>query len=126
VKSVVGFKNLKIHCVIGVNEEERRQEQDIFVELRVVLHHAPRQDDVSTTIDYTALSNICKKVAKKHHYHLLESLAKKILEEIFNCFLLEEGWIKIKKPKAIAGADYAFVEMTKVKNHAMDTGHRGI
>lgn len=117
MKGVLGFENHRIRCIIGIGEEERKQEQDLFVDLRVSadMLKCASSDELEDTIDYMALANLCTSLAQKNRYQLLEKFASDSLEEMFEKFPVEEAWIKIKKPKAIETADYSIVELTKTK-----------
>ena len=53
-----------------------------------------KEDSLDKTIDYKKLAYICKEIARKKKFYLLESLAKEILDEIVKEF-------KVKKVKIL-------------------------
>lgn len=113
MKGLIGFENLKIDCIIGVHLEERIKEQQIVVDLKVKvdISKCSQTDSVADTVDYVRLSQICIDVAKTHKFNLIEAYASKVLAEIFQFYPITWGWIKVKKPKAIAQAEAATVEI---------------
>lgn len=115
MNGVLGFKNYKISCIIGVEKEERSKEQGLFVDLRVTtdMSKCVSSDQLEDTIDYVALADLCSKQAQESSYRLIERLAADIIENIFEKYPAKEVFIMIKKPDAIDMADYTLVEMTK-------------
>lgn len=111
----LGFENYRIHCIIGAASHERVQPQVLFVDLKVSLDLSKpvASDKLEETADYTLFAKICRELAQKNEYYLLEKFAADALEEIFKNFPAIEGWIKVKKPNCIENADFAVVEFTK-------------
>ncbi len=111
----LGFENYKIRCIIGVESHERARTQDLFVDLRVSLDLSKPacSDKLEETVDYTLLAGICKELAEKGGYFLLEKFAADALREIFDRFPVTEGWIRVKKPNCIENAEFAVVELTR-------------
>ncbi len=113
--TIVGFDHYKIGCIIGIYPHERIEQQDIFVDLSVRI--APgKRDELS--LDYTALAEACKALAQQNQYGLLETFATDALDKVLSFEKVEWARIRVKKPRALADASYAFVEMEKCK-----TGH---
>lgn len=112
----IGFENLSIQCTIGHNEEELDQPQEIRIDLKVKAPFAnsAKSNNLEDTVDYVSLAAICKNVSLSKHFHLMEGLASAILEQIFKDHQVSWAWIRIKKPAALAGADYTLVELEDV------------
>jgi dihydroneopterin aldolase len=115
MKGIIGIQDLQIHCIIGIYQNERLQEQDIFVDLKVQSDFSPcvKSDSIMETINYTKLADTCSEFAKLKKYGLLETFAVEVLDEIFRTFPVNWGWIRIKKPQAIPNAAFAVVEFEK-------------
>ncbi len=114
MNGIMGFENLKINCIIGINPEERVAPQDIYIDLKVQqdLTRCFQTQAVEDTVDYVKLAQISLIEAQNQH-GLLEVYAQKVLDQIFHEFSVHWAWIRIKKPKAIPGAQWAFVELEK-------------
>ncbi|MFQ5729724.1 MAG: dihydroneopterin aldolase, partial [Waddliaceae bacterium] len=99
----IGFENLKILCVIGVSVEERREEQYIFVDLKVGvdISKSVKTDKLEDAVDYVAMAQVCTDIAVQRQYQLLEKYASEVLQALFDRFDIQEAWIKVKKPKAL-------------------------
>ncbi len=113
----VGFREVKIFCIIGVYPDERLTEREISIDLEVQIDFssAASSDAVENTVDYEYLGNICKRIATEGKYQLLETLADKILTEILADVKIISARVRIEKPGAFPGALCAFVELERKK-----------
>jgi 7,8-dihydroneopterin aldolase/epimerase/oxygenase len=113
MKGIIGFKNLHVDCIIGVEPEEKMENQPLYIDLKVKadVSRCIQSDAICDSIDYTKLAKICVDVSKAHDYNLIETFAQKVLQEMFKTFPIQWGWIKVKKPRAIGQAEYAFIEV---------------
>lgn len=109
---LVGFDHYKIDCIIGVNPEERVKSQTLFIDLLVKVDFSlpAANDSLNETICYEGLSQICHTLAKKE-YQLLETFAYEIIDTLINHCKIKWAFVRIKKPLAIKGANYAVVEL---------------
>lgn len=105
----IGFKDLRIMCIIGVNPDERQLQQEIFVDLKAEIDYNG-QNSLESTVDYTALAALCEGVAVNGKYLLLEKYANDLAEQLKTRFPLRKLWLRVKKPQALPGAAYAYVE----------------
>jgi|GEM_PF-1459550 len=110
---IIGFDHFKIHCIIGNNQEERLLPQDIYVDLRVEQDFSlpAKNDSLDETICYELLSNVCKNLCLTKKFRILETFAFELVEILINKYKLKWVFVKIKKPSAIADADYCIVEL---------------
>lgn len=113
---VIGFEDYKINCIIGCEPHERLVQQDIFVDVKVQasVEVAARSDDIRETVNYMQLALICREVALTGQYFLLEKYGAEVINKFFEIFPVSWAWIRIKKPAALPGAVYTFVEL---QNH---------
>ncbi|CDZ80970.1 Dihydroneopterin aldolase [Candidatus Rubidus massiliensis] len=110
----IGFSELKIECTIGVHEAEKKEKQPLLIDLEVGadVDPATKEDDISKTIDYVVLADICKQLVEIKHYQLLETYAVDIIENILKTFPVYWVHVTIKKPQAIPNASYSMVRMS--------------
>lgn len=113
--TAIGFENHRVSCIIGCLEEERKHEKEVLIDLTVGVQvdAAINDDDIHKAISYVDLANLCTDMAKKHQYHLLETMATSLTEQLLKRFPLHWVHIKIKKPSALPSADFAFVELRR-------------
>lgn len=111
----LGFEGLCLLCVIGAFDSERLSKQEIVMDVKVFcdVDKAVETDDYRHTVDYVKLVEIATLHASQGAYHLLETLASRIAEEVLSTFDVVKVYVKIRKPQAIAGPARAIVEMTR-------------
>ncbi len=103
----IGIEDLKVLCIIGVLPKERKQEQEIALDIEIELNRPPSIDRIDNTIDYRFLAALCRKMAAKDFF-LLESLA----QEIVHTLLQRENIARVRvvaRKKSIPKAAYAYV-----------------
>jgi dihydroneopterin aldolase len=81
-----------------VEEQERVQPFEVDVELPRDLQRAGVSDDLTTTIDYSTVYDLCKSIVEARTYHLLEAIAEAIAGEILATFDAEEVTVRVRKP----------------------------
>lgn len=97
------IKGLKVFAYHGVNLEEKRDGQNFLLDviLYTSLERAGQTDNVVDTISYSEASKIIVKTMQNKPYDLLETIANKIVNELFFKFDKLEGVkIKLVKPEA--------------------------
>jgi len=109
--------NIAVHGRHGVLDEERRLGQPFFIDLhcRLPEGHRVRDDDLSTTVDYSALFSLVRRLAEEKPVRLLETLAERIATSILEGFpLVAEVDVEIRKPAAPLGGilDHAAVRLS--------------
>lgn len=118
MQGIIGFEHLKIFCIIGVKPEERLQQQEIFVDLKVEsdFSRCTVSGNLQQTVDYVKLAEVCTSLAQKGSYHLLENFAHHALKKLLDDFPISWAWIRVKKPNAVANAQFTFVELKRSKH----------
>jgi FolB domain-containing protein len=113
MNTTVRINNLRISTIIGVNQWERENEQELIINIsfKYNAEQAVRNDDIKAAIDYSVLQkNITEKV-KSSNYQLVETLADILLKFILEDKLIQEAQVRIDKPNGIKSADSVSVEM---------------
>lgn len=110
----IGFDGYCISCIIGVYPEERLQEQNVYVDLRVGhdIRDCIQEDDVTKTLCYVELANLCEQLAKKKQFKLLETFAAEAIDQIIKTYGQRYVWMRLRKPKALSSASATVVEVT--------------
>ena len=119
MKDKILLKGIVLYAHLGAEKEERELKQKISldVELSLSLKETARVDNLEKTVDYEKVYNLIKGRIEAKKYHLLETLAQDIAQEILKDFPIDEVLIRAKKPQVkLAGPlDYAAVEITRHK-----------
>ena len=112
------IKDLLLRCIIGVNEFERHEKQDVLVNVTIFfdLTEAAETDDIRKTVDYKQITKDIIKLVESSEFFLIETLA----ERIANVCLKHERIIKVKvavdKPGALRFARSVGVEIIRRKD----------
>lgn len=113
MKAKIGFKDLSVHCIIGVHPHERLKEQMIKIDLSIKtdISQAVSSDKLEETVSYSELSNLCKTIAKEGAYHLLETLGYTIIKTLMHDKRISHVEITLKKPYASLDIEWAVVTL---------------
>src|SRR5437867_12591322 len=70
------IKDLMLRCVLGLSGEERREKQDVLINLILWtdLRPAAASDNIEDTVDYSALKKRIITLVERSEYHLAETL----------------------------------------------------
>ena len=108
---------IPLRAHLGVTPEERREEQDVFVDLVMHLDLAPAGawDNLDLTVDYDAVCEVVARVVTSHPFHLIEAMAEDIARTILSDFEVDEVDVRVRKPGALLarGVPHAAVEIRR-------------
>ncbi len=109
------IRDMVIRCVIGVDEVERREKQDVVVqiELQADLRKAGRTDELADSVDYSALKKRILQATESSQYRLIEALAQRIADECLRDERIECVRIAVEKPGALRFARTVGVEIVR-------------
>jgi 7,8-dihydroneopterin aldolase/epimerase/oxygenase len=105
--------SIRIFPRIGVSAEERSVPQECEADLTVWSHFgaAATADALDQSIDYCQILSLVKKVAEIHEYHLLETLAYRIVRSVLQNFPVVRVRIQLRKRPANLIKDLDFIEV---------------
>ena len=79
----IDVKGIKAYGKHGVYTEEKKEEQLFLVDVKLVLKDIKEsQDSLEETINYETIIQLIIDLVKKESFNLIETLAKKLLEDI--------------------------------------------
>lgn len=109
------IRDLALRCIIGIYPEERREKQDIIinVEMHCDLRKAGASDDLNDTVDYKAIKKAILKLVEASRFQLIESLAEKIAAIALEDEKVQQVVVTIDKPGALRFAKASAVEITR-------------
>jgi len=111
------IRDLALRCIIGIYPEERREKQDIVinVEMHCDLRKAGRSDDLNDTVDYKAIKKAILKLVEESGFQLIESLAESIADIALASDKVQTVVVAIDKPGALRFAKSSAVEITRTR-----------
>jgi len=109
------IRELALRCIIGIYPEERREKQDVVinVEMHADLRKAGRSDDLTDTVDYKAIKKSILKLVEESRFQLIESLAENIADLALVDEKVRQVVVTIDKPGALRFAKSSAVEITR-------------
>lgn len=96
---IVYLRDLKIDCIVGIYEWERRVKQTIALDLDMAadIRRAAATDRIEDTLDYKAVSKRLIDFVGASEFQLVETLAEKIAEIVLNEFGVP--WVRVRVNK---------------------------
>lgn len=107
--------DLRVRCILGVNPDERREKQDVVINL--VIHadlaKAGKSDRLEDTLDYRTLKKRVLIMAESSQYYLEEALAEAIAALCLEDSAVKQVEVRVDKPYALRFARSVAVEITR-------------
>jgi dihydroneopterin aldolase len=103
---IIYLHDLKIECIIGVWEWERRIKQSVILDLDMASDNrrAAATDAIVDTLNYKAVAKRLIEYVEGTRFQLVETLAEKIAEILLTEFKLKWVRVRVNKKGAIQGA----------------------
>ncbi len=112
------INDLLVRCVLGVDDEERRELQDVLitVALHADLRRAGQSDRLEDAVDYRRIKKEILAAADGSRYRLVEALAEKIAALCLAHPGVEQVEVTVEKPGSLRFARSAAIEITRVRS----------
>ncbi len=109
------IEDLAARCVIGVDDEERREKQEVLISLVLWtdLSSAGRGDRFEETVDYRHLKKLILHLVEDSRYHLIEALAEAVAQVCLSQPKVARVRVRVDKPSALRFARTVGVEITR-------------
>jgi dihydroneopterin aldolase/D-erythro-7,8-dihydroneopterin triphosphate epimerase len=109
------IRDLALRCIIGVYPEERKNRQDIIINVTMEtdLRAAGRSDSLADTVDYKAVKLAILDFVEKSSFQLIESLAEGISAICLKDPHVQSATVTIDKPGALRFCRSVAVEVTR-------------
>ena len=107
--------DLLVRCILGINESERREKQDVVINLVVYtdLRKSGKSDRIEDTVDYRALKKRILAMAENSQYFLEEALADAVAELCLEHPAVRQVEVRVEKPNALRFARSVAVEIVR-------------
>jgi len=112
------IKDLLLRCIIGVNEFERHEKQDVLVNVTIFfdLTEAAKTDDIRKTVDYKQITKDIIKLVESSEFFLIETLAERIAQVCLKHERIIKVKVAVDKPGALRFARSVGVEIIRRKD----------
>lgn len=97
---------LKVDCIIGIWDWERRTRQTIVVDLDMAsdVRKASQSDDIKDAVDYKSVSKRLIEFIGQSEFQLVETLAERVADIVINEFSVPWVRVRINKRGAVRNA----------------------
>ena len=114
----IQIKDLFLRAIIGINEEERSNRQDILI--NIVLYADTRaagaSDDISDAVNYRTITKRLIKLVEESEFYLVEKMAAGIAAICLEDPRVEEVSVRVEKPGALRFARSVGVEIRRTRS----------
>ncbi len=113
----IHIRDLLQRCVIGIYDEERRDKQDVVINitLHADLRKAGQTDDIEDTVDYKTIKKHVIAMVENSSFLLVERLAQRIAEICLENPQVERVDVQVAKPGALRFARTVDVDITRTR-----------
>jgi dihydroneopterin aldolase len=103
---IIYLHDLKVDCIIGIWEWERRTTQTltIHLDMGVDVRRAAASDRIDDTLNYKAVAKRIISFVGASQFQLVETLTEKVAQLILDDFQVAWVRVKVNKKGAIRGA----------------------
>ena len=107
--------DLSARCIIGINEDERREPQDVTINLSIYADTKKpgRTDRFEDAVDYRAVKKRVLGLVENSRYFLVEALAEVIADACLATPGIVKVQVRVDKPSALRFARSVGIEITR-------------
>jgi D-erythro-7,8-dihydroneopterin triphosphate epimerase len=116
----IRINDLQLRCIIGVNDWERTQKQDVIINITLYadLHKPCQTDNLADSVDYKEIKKEIIAMVENSSFNLIERLAGEIATICLVPPLVEAVQVRVDKPGALRFAKSVGVEIFRQKSDA--------
>jgi len=113
----IHIHDLRLRCIIGTNDWEREQAQDVLINLilETDLRTAGRSDDLADTVNYRTITKRIIAHVEGSRYHLVEALAESIAALCLDDPRVLRAEVSVEKPGALRFARSVGVTVVRAR-----------
>lgn len=115
-EEIILINDLNLNAIFGFYDYEKIKEQELVFNLKIYIKSGNHQDKkLDQIVDYDKIIYIIKNILK-NKINFLETLAEKIIDEIFSNRRIFKIYLKIEKPQAIKECKSVGYEIIKTRS----------
>jgi dihydroneopterin aldolase len=115
-EEIILINDLNLNAIFGFYDYEKIKEQELVFNLKLYIQSGNHQDKkLDQIVDYDKIIYIIKNILK-NKINFLETLAEKIIDEIFSNRKIFKIYLKIEKPQAIKECKSVGYEIIKTRS----------
>jgi FolB domain-containing protein len=113
----IHIRDLLLRAVIGINDEERRDRQDVLINICLYadLRRPGLTDAIRDTINYRTLTKRIIQLVEDSQFYLVEKLAAEIAAICLDDLSVRRVQVRVEKPGALRFARSVGVEIDRTR-----------
>ena len=111
------IRDLSIRCIIGVNQEERTEKQDVIINVILFAdtRKAGQTDDLDDSVDYKKVKKTILSLVENSEFLLIEKLADEIAKVCLDDSKVQKVNVTVDKPGALRYTRSVAVEIVRTR-----------
>lgn len=113
-----GLKALRVDCIVGIYEHERRASQPVILDIEVDYDFAAAaaSEAIADAVDYDHVVGAVRELLGRRQFQLIETMAMETAEMLFHRLpSVLRVRLKIGKPAAVPNAACSFVSLERIR-----------
>jgi D-erythro-7,8-dihydroneopterin triphosphate epimerase len=113
----IQIKDLQLRTIIGINEEERRDRQDVVINIVLCAdtRAAGASDNIDDAVNYRTITKRIIRLVEESQFCLVERLAAEIAAICIQDPRIESARVRVEKPGALRFARSVGVEIHRTR-----------
>ena len=109
------IRDLALRCIIGVYPEERREKQDVIINIVLECDHsaAAQSDQITDAVDYKGIKKDVVQLVEASEFNLIETLSDRIARICLRNKKIQRATVTVDKPAALRFARSVAVEISR-------------
>ncbi|MDY0020140.1 MAG: 2-amino-4-hydroxy-6-hydroxymethyldihydropteridine diphosphokinase [Anaerolineae bacterium] len=122
----IHIQDLLLRAIIGINDEERRNRQDVLLNITLYtdMRAAGISDDIKDALNYRTLTKRVIQLVEGSRFYLVEKLATEIAHICLDDPRVEAARVQVEKPGALRFARSVGVEIYRTRAELEPRLHR--
>jgi len=99
----IHIKDLHLRTIIGINEEERRNRQDVLINIVMDadMRAAGESDDIDDAVNYRTITKRIIQLVENSQFYLVEKMATEIAAICLGDPRVQQARVTVEKPGAL-------------------------
>ena len=113
------IKDLVLNMFVGIHNFEKKKKQRVKFNLVININQnlVPNDKDLKSIVNYEQVIKVINKIIARKHYPLLETLAEKIFDKLFENMRIKKILLRIEKLDVIKNTTSVGIELEKTRSN---------
>ena len=118
-KRKVLIRDLVLNMLVGIHNFEKKKKQRVKFNLVINIDQnlIPNDKDLKSIVNYEQVIKTIMKITSRKHYPLLETLAEKIFDKLFENMRIKKILLRIEKLDVIKNTTSVGIELEKTRSN---------